>query len=214
MSVTLSLAAFLSAARGASRRTASRAVRSGFGSAGDSPITRAFRRNSIPGPQALRAAADELLREGCAGVTMLVMQLADVVELELVFGRDAADEAVDEAIGRLTRIAAGNGMAVRTAPDTFALLVPDIAPEVLVRTVEVALGRTRCIEFELEGDEIILVPDLMARVVARDESVAQAYDLLCHDLVRIRSSEQRRRDYLRRERESHTRPAPLASARR
>jgi hypothetical protein len=131
-----------------------------------------------------------------------------------VFGRDAVEAAVDEVLGHLTRAAQGRGRVVRTEPDTFALLMPDAVPDELVCRVQSGLGRSRCIEFELDGDEIILVPDVMARLAGPDEPAAAVYGVLCDDLARLRAVEQRRRDYLRRERESHTRPAALAAARR
>jgi hypothetical protein len=103
---------------------------------------------------------------------------------------------------------------VRTEPDTFVLLMPDVVPEHLVADVQSGLGRSGCIEFELDGDEIILVPDVMARGVAAREPVPAVYENVCADLARVRAVEQRRREYLRRERESHTRPAALAAQRR
>jgi hypothetical protein len=214
MSLTLGLAAFFSAARGASRRTALRAKQRDFGPTTDSAISRAFRHGPTSDPQVLRDAAGELARCGCDGITVLVMQVADIVELELVFGREAAEEAIDQALGRLTRVARGRGTALRTASDTFALLMPDVEPHTLVHAVEAALGPTRCIEFELDGDEIVVVPELVARALEPGECAASAHDVLCRDLARARSTEQRRREYLRLERESHTRPASLAAQRR
>jgi hypothetical protein len=205
MSLTLSLAAFVSAARRGSRRTEHGDVASRFGS--DNAISRAFRRGPAPDLKALRAAADALRRRGA--VSMLVMQVADIVELELLFGPDAVEEVVEEVLAQLTRAAGGRGRALRTGPDTFVLLMPGAAADELVRAVQAGLGRTRCIELELDGEEIILVPDVMARTVGKGEAVAAAYESVCGDLARLRADEQQRREYLRRERESHSRPGAL-----
>jgi hypothetical protein len=214
MSVSLSLAAFVSAARGGSGRTTSARGAPRLAGRRDNLISRAFRRSPAPDRTALGAAADALRRGGRTSLALLVMQVADIVELELVFGRDAVEAAVDEVLSHLTRAAGGRGRAVRTEPDTFVLLMPDVVPEHLVADVQSGLGRSRCIEFELEGDEIILVPDVMARGVAAREPVPAVYETVCADLARVRAVEQRRREYLRRERESHTRPAALAAQRR
>jgi GGDEF domain-containing protein len=209
MSLTLSVAAFVSAARGASRRAAPSRGERRFADTSGSSMSRALRRSPAPDRRALAGAADALRRARGATVALLVMQVADIVELELVFGREAVDAAVDEVFRQLTRAAAGRGRVVRTEPDTFALLMPDVDVEQLVANVQAGLGRSRSIEFELDGDEIILVPDVMGRTVAPGEALPAAYESVCGDLVRMRGLEQQRREYLRRERESHTRPAPL-----
>ena len=209
MSLTLSVAAFVSAARGGSRRTAPDRGERRFAESADSSIARALRRSPAADRRALVTAADAVRRTRGTTIALLVMQVADIVELELVFGRDAADAALDEVFTQLARAAAGRGRVVRTEPDTFVLLMPDAPVEQLVASVQAGLGRSRCIEFEHDGDEIILVPDVMGRIVAAGETVAAAYGAICGDLVRLRGVEQQRRDYLRRERESHTRPAPL-----
>lgn len=209
MDVTLGLAAFVSAARGGWRRTASTGGERRFADSGGNAISRALRRSPAPDRRALGAAADALRRGRGTTVALLVMQVADIVELELVFGREAADAAVDEVFTHLTRAAAGRGRVVRTEPDTFVLLMPDVGVGQLLANVQSGLGRSRCIEFELDGDEILLVPDMMGRVVAAGETAAATYESVCGDLAHLRGAEQQRRDYLRRERESHTRPTPL-----
>lgn len=209
MSLTLSVAAFVSAARGGSRRTAS-VVRERFAadSTGNS-IARALRRSPAADRRALGAAADALRRVRGTELALVLMQVADIVELELVFGRDAVDGAVDEVFAHLARAAGSRGRVVRTEADTFVLLVPGVDVDQLVASVQTGLGRSRCIEFEYDGDEIILVPDVMGRIVAPGEPVPAAYEAVRRDLERTRGLEQQRRDYLRRERESHTRPASL-----
>lgn len=209
MSLTLSVAAFVSAARGGSRRTAPDRGERRFADTSGNSIARALRRSPAADRRALSSAADAVRRTRATAIALLVMQVADIVELELVFGREAADAAIDEVFTHLTRAAGGRGRVVRTEPDTFVLVMPDADIEQLVANVQAGLGRSRCIEFEFDGDEIILVPDVMGRIVAAGETVPAAYEAVRGDLVRTRGLEQQRRDYLRRERESHTRPAPL-----
>ena len=168
----------------------------------------------IPEPDgdALRLAGEVMLRSARRArrsLSILVMQLHDLPELELVFGCAAADEATDEAITQLTRIAARKGLVVRTAHDTFTLLMPDTSAEALADAIHAGLGTPCCIEFELEGEEILLVPEVMVRAVGATESVGDAYETSCRDIARARRDEKQRRNHLRIERESHTRPMRL-----
>jgi hypothetical protein len=141
---------------------------------------------------------------------MLVVQVPDVQELGDLFGPDYAERAAECVMGDLKRLVRNEGLAARTAMDTFTALMPTLdAQELLEQFVE-RPGRTYVIEFELRRQEIVLVPNVMARRVGASESIANAYATLCRDIVQSRAYEQRREDYLRRERESHcSRPMRL-----
>lgn len=142
---------------------------------------------------------------------MLMLQLYDLPELELVFGTDAVQEVSDRAMAALEGVAGRTGFAVRTAPDTFALLMPDAKAEEVLRALQDRLGKPCCIEFELAGAEILTLPDVLARAVSDTETVEDAYESLRRDIGNAREAEARRQDYLRRERESHTRPPHLTT---
>lgn len=151
----------------------------------------------------------EAARRQARSVGMLIMQMEDLAELEVLFGARAADEVLRRAMAELTGLAAGGGFVLRTAADTLTLLTPGQDAEDLLDGLEAQLGKSCAIDFELDHEEIVIVPDVLARRVRASETVAQAYDTLCQDLVHQRSCAQRRHDYLRRERESHTGPSPL-----
>lgn len=153
----------------------------------------------------------EAARRQARSVGMLILQMEDLAELEVLFGARAAHEVVRRAAAELTELAADGGLVLRTAADTLTLLTPGHDAEDLLDGIEARLGKSCAIDFELDHEEIVIVPDVLARRVRSGETVAQAYDTLCHDLVHQRSCAQRRHDYLRRERESHTGPQPEAA---
>ena len=75
----------------------------------------------------LGVAGEKLLRTARSlGQTpaLAVLQIDDLPELELVFGRAAVDQVIEAVMTKLTRAAAHIGLVARTAPDTFALLMP------------------------------------------------------------------------------------------
>lgn len=144
-------------------------------------------------------------------LAMLMLQLYDLPELELVFGTDAVQEVSDRAMAALEGVAGRTGFAVRTAPDTFALLMPDAKAEEVLEALQDRLGKPCCIEFELDGEEILTLPDVLARAVSNTETVEDVHESLRRDIANARGAEACRQDYLRRERESHTRPAQLTT---
>jgi len=139
-------------------------------------------------------------------LSILMLHLHDLPELELAFGPDAAEEVVDEAMTQLMAIAGDKGFAARTAPDMFSLLMPFQA-EVMVKAIQARLGKPCCIDFEFEGQDILLVPEVMVRTVEATESVREAYWSLCKDIVDAHCEKHRPQGITRRERQSRTVPA-------
>ena len=145
-------------------------------------------------------------------LSVLVLQLHDLPELELVFGSRAAQEVVAKTMAKLVHLSPRKGLAVHTGPDTFALLMPDTEDDAAWAAVEARLGNLCAFEFDVDGEELVLVPEVMIGTVDGTESVREAYERLCRGLAKARLWEQRRQTYLRRERESHTRPMRLYPA--
>jgi GGDEF domain-containing protein len=145
-------------------------------------------------------------------LSVLVLQLYDLPELEVVFGSRAAKEVVAKTMAKLVHLSPRDGFAVHTGPDTFALLMPDTEDDDALGAVEAFLGKPCALEFDVDGEELVLVPEVMVGTVNGTESVQEAYERLCRDIAKARLWEQRRQKYLRRERESHTRPMGLYPA--
>jgi GGDEF domain-containing protein len=139
------------------------------------------------------------------------MQLPELREFNELFGKSAGDAAARRAFSELLRVAGTEGIPARTEADTFALFMPRHTAEELTELFERTVGRAFSIEFESHGHEVLLLPEVLARRVRSDETIASAYQTLCHDIAQTRNCEQRRQTYLRKERESHTRPSPLSS---
>jgi GGDEF domain-containing protein len=117
-----------------------------------------------------------------------------------------------ERVARAMRELAGPwGLPARTAADRFTVLLPGMNQREAWQQVERVLGRPSRIEFEAGRHEIVLVPEIAAEHVARDgESALDLGRELAGELARRRHYEERRRTWLRRERERHSRPMPLA----
>lgn len=146
-------------------------------------------------------------------LSILMLHMHDLSELELVFGPDATEEVVGEALTQLMSIAGDKGFAARTAADMFTLLMP-MQAEVMVKAIQARLGKPCCIDFEFEGQDIFLVPEMMVRTVDASESVRDAYWSLCKDIVDAHCEKHRPQRIARCERESRTvpakrRPAPI-----
>lgn len=154
-------------------------------------------------------------------MSLLVMRSSCLPEIEILFGRNAANAAVDAVMDGLGAVAGRKGLAARTSPDTFALAMPRWTGAELVMALRRRLGHACCVELDFEEEEILLVPDLQASTIAADDSFSQAYAVLCRAMQSDRHTEERRLGHLRDEREAYTKrvtvppeqPAPQARTR-
>ena len=162
--------------------------------------------------QAFLAAGERMLfstRRNGQALGLLVLQFSDLPELDLVFGRQAAEAVVADVLTELACACGRKGLVARVTPDTFAALVPSTSGEDLHMVLQTRLGKTCAIEFDLDEDEILLVPDLQARTIAASESVQEAYSVMCRVIAAERKLEARRQEHMRCEREAATTPIDL-----
>lgn len=144
-------------------------------------------------------------------LSIAVFDFSDLPELQAVFEGRIANGFGSLIAGRLQLIAQAKGVVVRTGPTTFAVLLPNFDANRARMAIRAALGRACCIEFDIGHSEILLVPEFAVRTVHGDaESIEQAYQNLRAELARGLRHTERRHAYLKRERESHTRPMRLA----
>lgn len=153
---------------------------------------------TVPQPDLARLRADgERLVCGAhaRGRTpaLAVVQIDDLPEIELVFGRTAADRVVDAVMAELTRAAVGKGLVVRTAADTFALLMPGGGAGATIAALKARFGAPCTIEVGSGRNEILAMPDVMVTPVGPRDSIAQAYDDLCRYIAKARSQRRRAR---------------------
>jgi len=137
-------------------------------------------------------------------LALLVVAVADLPELEILFGRDAANQAVQAVMTELSALAGNAGLSLRTTADTFVLLIPRCTGDQVQRALRARLGRAYSVEIEFGDEEIVLVPDVQACTVEASESVGRAYCALCRAIESRRYLDQLRRGELRREREAHS----------
>jgi GGDEF domain-containing protein len=116
-------------------------------------------------------------------VSLLVLQVSDLAEVVLIFGREAAERVVDTVMTELTHVSARRGYALRTGADTFALLMPDVSGEDMHGALQVRLGKACAVEIDVDGHELLLVPDVIARTLSRSDSVRTAFESLCRMLA-------------------------------
>lgn len=147
-------------------------------------------------------------------VTLAVLDMRDLREVRAIYGAAAARTMAERVSSRLAAIAGQRGLASRCATTEFALLLPGTSHEAS-RAIAAVLGTPSRIECEVDGDEIVLVPELALAEVEHDEGdLGELLAFLSRKLASSRESEARRHQYLRKERERHSRPMALpASAR-
>jgi GGDEF domain-containing protein len=160
---------------------------------------------------------DTMISEAAARgepVTVVMFEQGDLPELHALFG-SAAARALASAFGaRLRQLVASGGVAVRSEGSTWTVLLPGHGRERALAAVQRALGRTLATEIEVDGEEIVLVPRMATHTVGAEAApMLHIYREMRARIERAHALELRRQEYLRRERESQSRPAPLAAAR-
>lgn len=163
------------------------------------------------------AAADRLLsradEEGCP-VTVLVLELNDLPEVEYLFGARLAKHAVAKTSTKLRQVAGRGGTTLPIDSVTSAVILPGVESKDVLERMQAQFGKPCCLELDDEAEDVVLVPDFALQTV---DGPAPSFERLVAALRRqiedARSSTQRREDYLKRERESHTRPMGLTGNR-
>jgi hypothetical protein len=134
-------------------------------------------------------------------------------ELQNVYQGEVPRDLGPTIGARLRSIAPAKGAVVRTGPTTFTVLLPNFDTRRTLLAVYGAFGKACCLEFAQDGSEMLLLPDFVVKTVrGGTESVEDVYQVLYRDLLKAQRHTERRQHYLRRERESHTRPMTLSSA--
>ena len=155
------------------------------------------------------ALLDKARREQRA-VGVVVFDFEDLLEVRDIYGNKIYQQVLDHVVVKLRTVAGPRGVCARTGKAQFTLVLPGCGHERARRAVHRVLGSPTRIELDTGEDEIVLVPDFMVESTRGDEPIAQVYGAICRDLLAQRQQEHRRRSYLQRERESHSRPMPLA----
>jgi len=148
-------------------------------------------RQQIPQPDLALLCADgeKLLQQARAhgrAPALAVMQIDDRPELELAFGRTGAERVMAAVMAGLTRAAGGQGLIVRTAADTFALLMPGGGAGAAIAALQARFGKPCAIEIAFGRGEILVVPDVMVHPVGPQDAIGQVYEDLCRYIAKAR----------------------------
>lgn len=162
--------------------------------------------------EGLLAHGEELLAaRSRSGATLAVFDCSDLLEVRHIYGSRVARTLLHRLSGKLAAIAGDRGLAARTGPVEFAVLLPGAGRERALATLQHVLGAPSRIEYEAGDSEIMLVPDfLLGRLGEEEDDLAGLHRLLSHKLAWTREQEARRRRYLRLERERHSQSMPLS----
>jgi GGDEF domain-containing protein len=165
----------------------------------------------------LAAHGDALLancRRDEGRLSVAVFDCADLLEVREIYGSRIARKVMERTVHKLGRLCARHGLAARTGPAEFTVLLPAGRDKALASIARV-LGSPMRIELDAGDSEIVMVPNFVVEAVGTDVScIAEIHQELRGDLARIAHSEQRRHRYLQRERERHSRPMGFADSTR
>lgn len=142
----------------------------------------------------ISTVGDEMLRQSRRDnqpLSVVVFEFRDLPELECVFGTSVAKEAVAKITAKLKRMATSKGLALRTDPTIFTVLLPGVDCDSARAGIHAMLGQTWCVEFDAGDDEIVLVPEFVVQTVGDTESLQEVYETLCSDLRQARLNKQR-----------------------
>jgi len=143
-------------------------------------------------------------------LTVAVFDCADLIEVREIYGSRIARKLMERTVSKFNILCADHGLAARTGPAEFTVVLPGADREKALAAIARVLGSPTRIELDAGDSEIVMVPGYRVRTAADTEScVAQVHQELRHELTQIEHTEQLRRRYLQRERESHSKPAGL-----
>jgi GGDEF domain-containing protein len=145
-----------------------------------------------------------------APMTVVVFEQGDLPELRDVFGAEAVQAVVADFTAKLKVLAGASGLAVRADATAWAVLLPGHDAKATVAAVKNAMGAGLAVE---AGEEILLVPRIAMHSIGEQAAPMRAiYREMREKIRNAQAVELQREEYLRRERESYTRPSTLAEA--
>jgi diguanylate cyclase (GGDEF)-like protein len=160
----------------------------------------------------LRSAGDAMLHEARHGrpVSVVVLDMDDLLEACDLYGADVGRRLLARVVRKVRAIAGGRGVAARSGGSQFTVVLPGMDRDRAMACVQRVLGHPSRIEFDAGRDEIVLVPEILcAAAVPGTRSIADVQHAVSDELAVQRAREQRRRLWLQRERERHSRPMSL-----
>jgi GGDEF domain-containing protein len=158
----------------------------------------------------LIAAANRIVGEQAPGApfAMIVVEFTELREICDIYGNGVARKVVATIVRRMRSIAGWRGVAGRTGPAQFTIVLP-AADDKACRRVRRVLGTPARVEFDAGDSEIVLVPDVIVDAAETGDQAQDLYRDMCRELARRQKDERRRLHWLASERERHSRPMSL-----
>lgn len=147
-------------------------------------------------------------------VSVAVFDCSDLLEVRSIYGSTISRRLMALIARKLAAVAGRRGIVARSGAAQFTLVLPGLGRDKAEQAMRRVLGTPSRIEFDAGDSEIVLIPEVLIEAVGdHGASLEDVYLDLCKDLAQMREREQRRCHYLQRERERHSRPMGLGSAR-
>jgi GGDEF domain-containing protein len=163
--------------------------------------------------QGLLTCGDRLVARSGREASLAIFDFHDLLEVRGIYGAGVSRALQGALVEQLLRLAGRHGLAARTGPAQFAVLLPGTRHGDAVAATLRVFGKPCRLEMDLPDDELVLVPEVTVDTCdAEPGSVRALYESLSIRLARHRDLEERRCSYLRRSRERHSRPVPLEPA--
>jgi diguanylate cyclase (GGDEF)-like protein len=160
------------------------------------------------------AHGDEMLaacRRDGRPLSVVVFDCSDLLEVRTIYGSTIARKLLARIVRKLSVLCADRGLAARTGPAEFTVVLPGMGREKALAAIQRVLGKPTRIELDAGDSEIVLVPDFLLEAAGSDTaSVAELHGELRREIALLQEREQRRQHRMTRERERHSRPMGLA----
>jgi len=145
-------------------------------------------------------------------LSVAVFDCADLLEVRTIYGSRITRKLMARISRKLMTLCADQGLAARTGPAEFTVVLPGMNREKALAAIGRVLGTPMRIELDAGDSEIVLVPSFLVKTAGPDVAgVEDIYQELRRELTQIDQQEQRRQHYLQRERERHSRPMGVVS---
>ncbi len=151
--------------------------------------TRLDRSTGLFNTQGLIVHGDELLR-ACRRekrtATMAVFSCEDLLALREMYGRKVGRKARELLVEKLQAAAGSRGIVARTGPCEFSVMLPGLTREKSLQAIARHLGDPLGVEFEVNGEEVVMTPILVIEAARADEpSIEGLHTELCGELMQI-----------------------------
>lgn len=161
------------------------------------------------------AYGDEMLaacrREG-RPLSVVVFDCADLLEVRAIYGSPTTRKLMARIVRKLSALTADRGLAARTGPAEFSVVLPGMGRDKAVAAIQRVLGSPMRIELDAGDSEIVLVPGFLVETAGSDTaSVEELHGELRRELAQLQEREQRRHHHMQRERERHSRPMSIVT---